>query len=126
MPTGAQVRDAAERYLDAIVKRDIDAILACFSPDAVQRDPVTSPPNVGHEAIRVFFENALGASEAWHVTRHQILACGSAGASMFTLKVEVGGSAMEFDVIEVIEVRDDGTISSLDAYWDPDQIRMVS
>jgi len=120
-----EVREAAERYLQAVAKRDVEGVVKLFSPTAVQRDPVTAPPNEGHDAIRSFFENAIGGSDTWTVQVHRVLACGQSAAVSFTLTVEVGGAGMEMDVIEVIEIADDGLIERLDAYWDTDLIRAI-
>ena len=63
MPTTAQLREAMERYATVISSRDADAYAALFTPDAVQVDPVPTPPNVGRDAIRAFIQRSFDSCE---------------------------------------------------------------
>lgn len=125
MPEPAQVRQAVEHYLAAVAARDTDAIVSCFAADAVQRDPVTADPNIGHDAIRGFFEAAIGGSDSWKVSTGQVIACGDQAAVLFTLTIEAGGGAMEMDIIEILRIGPAGEILSLDAFWDAEQVRAI-
>ena len=98
--------------------RDIDAVLALFSKDAIQRDPATAPPNVGHEAIGTFLRNGVGASIA---TRFEALAIHTAGdhvAIDFRVSVTLETGTMVIEGIEVFTVDGDGRICEVTAYWD--------
>jgi steroid delta-isomerase len=128
MATPEAVRSAAEHYIEALNKRDLDAIVACFAEDAVHRDPATAPPNAGREAIRTFFENALSASDSWTVEPLAILACGRQAALHLAFDVRSGRSgdtAMTLDVIELLDVGDDGLLTTLAAYWDAQQMEVA-
>ena len=57
--TRDQIVATCDRYLAAMSAGDHDAIMACFAPDAVQEEPAGAAPNVGHDAIRAFFEKSL-------------------------------------------------------------------
>ena len=50
------------RFLDAVETRDLDAVLACFSPDAVWQN-VPHPPSVGREAIGTLLGGILERSD---------------------------------------------------------------
>ena len=56
------VRDTISAYVKHFSAGDTDAWVSLFTEDARQEDPVGQPANVGHDAIRTFFENvkALG------------------------------------------------------------------
>ncbi len=56
--------------------RDAVAIAGQFTPDAVQADPVTNPPNVGRDAIAAFFEAGIGASDDWRFAAKRVHTCG--------------------------------------------------
>jgi len=56
MPTTDEVRALLERYCTAMSAGDREAWLDCFADDAIQEDPVGTPPNVGREAIGAFFD----------------------------------------------------------------------
>ncbi|MHA3703697.1 nuclear transport factor 2 family protein [Jatrophihabitans sp. YIM 134969] len=52
MTAGAEVAAAAfHRFLAAVAARDLDAVVACFAPDA-RYGNVPHPPAVGRDAIR--------------------------------------------------------------------------
>jgi len=55
MPTRDQIVQLCDDYLAAVSAADVEAVVALFAPDAHQEDPVGSPANVGHDAIRAFF-----------------------------------------------------------------------
>jgi steroid delta-isomerase len=52
MATPEQIRKTIDAYVDALARSDPDAWVGVFAPDAVQIDPVGTPPNVGRDAIR--------------------------------------------------------------------------
>lgn len=56
------------RLLDAVGARDLDAVIACFSPEASWAN-IPHPPAVGHDAIRTMLASILAASSAvrWDV-----------------------------------------------------------
>jgi steroid delta-isomerase len=112
------LRARVAEYVDAINSRDPGVIADQFTPDAVQADPVTNPPNVGHDAIRAFFEAGVGASDDWRFQAKAVHTCGSHVAIDFEIAVATGGQTMTIDGIEVFAVADDGRFSSAHAYWD--------
>jgi len=118
MATPEELRQLVERYAAAVSARDIDAVLTLFAEDAVQRDPATSPPNVGHEAIGTFLRNGVGASTA---TTFEALAVHTAGdhvAIDFRVSVTLESGTMVIEGIEVFTVGSDGRIAEVIAYWD--------
>jgi steroid delta-isomerase len=118
LPTSDELRAFIATYVSTLNGRDPDAIAALFAEDAVQADPVSSPPNVGRDAIRVFFTASIGASEGWTFSAPTVHTCGNHVAINFQIMVESSGTTMTIDGIEVFTVNDDGLISSANAYWD--------
>jgi steroid delta-isomerase len=59
MPSREEIQTAIESYIDAVGRHDLEATVACFAEDAVQEDPIGTPPNVGRAAIREFFERVI-------------------------------------------------------------------
>ncbi|MFC0866220.1 SgcJ/EcaC family oxidoreductase [Sphaerimonospora cavernae] len=55
MPTRDDIRQLCDAYIAAVSAHDLDAVIALFAEDAVQHEPVGSPPNVGRAAILGFF-----------------------------------------------------------------------
>lgn len=55
-------KSAVRRWLDAVEAKDIDAVVACFTPDGSWQN-VPSERAVGHEAIRAMLARILDRSE---------------------------------------------------------------
>ena len=118
MPTADELRALIATYVSTMNARDPDTIAALFAEDAVQADPVSSPPNVGRDAIRAFFTASIGASEGWAFSAPAVHTCGDQVAINFQIEVKSSGTTMTIGGIEVFTVNDDGLIASVNAYWD--------
>ncbi len=118
MPEPVDLRTRVREYVEAINSRDPSVIAAQFSPDAVQADPVTNPPNIGRDAITAFFEAGIAASETWRFAAKHVHTCGRHVAIDFEIEVATGGGTMTIDGIEVFTAGDDGRFTSAHAYWD--------
>ena len=79
-PTPDDLRAAVDRYVATVNGRDPGAIAALFTPDAVQADPASNPPNVGRDAIGRFFADGIAASDAALGGRHSPSSPGEYGA----------------------------------------------
>ncbi|HWF20698.1 MAG TPA: SgcJ/EcaC family oxidoreductase [Acidimicrobiales bacterium] len=118
MPTADELRALVATYVSTMNTRDPDAIAALFVEDAVQADPVSSPPNIGRDAIRAFFTASIGASEGWTFSAPAVHTCGDQVAINFQIEVKSSDTTMTIGGIEVFTVNDDGLIASVNAYWD--------
>lgn len=118
MPTPDELRQLVERYAAAVSARDIDTVLELFTEDAVQRDPVSGPPNIGREAIGTFLRNGVGASTATLFEAVAVHTCGDHVAIDFRVSVTLEAGTMVIEGIEVFTVGDDGRITEVSAYWD--------
>lgn len=105
-------------YVTAVNSRDAQAIAEQFTPDAVQADPVSNPPNVGREAIAAFFAGGIAASDSWRFEAKAVHTCGDHVAIDFQIDVLTAGQTMTIDGIEIFDVGDDGLFSAANAYWD--------
>jgi steroid delta-isomerase len=120
--TPEQTRAAVDGYVAAWNKNDRDAFLALWASDAVQIDPVPSPPNVGTDAIAGFWDNAHAMAESIEFEELESIVCGSEAALRFQATARAGGGGMTFGGVDIIAVNDDGKIASLKAYWDPARV----
>jgi ketosteroid isomerase-like protein len=73
MPTKDTVRALLERYCATMNAHDRESWLDCFAVDAVQEDPVGTPPNVGREAIGAFFDANDGKVTIPRIIDHIVL-----------------------------------------------------
>jgi steroid Delta-isomerase len=118
MPTADQVRAVPERYVETFQRKDRDAWLSLFAPDAVHHDPVGTPPNVGREAIAAFWDRTFSMLEQGNFDLHHVFVCGDEVASVFTFTGRTAGGGITFDGVEIFKVDDDGLITEMRAYWD--------
>ena len=109
MPTREHIEDSVRRY--------VDATLALFAPDARQEDPVGTPPNVGRDAIRVFFERAFRGSFATTLAG-PLLVTGDHAAVHFTIEIPTENDPFVVRVVDLIRFDHDGLIADLRAVVD--------
>ncbi len=117
MPTREQIQATIETYVDAVGRHDLEATVAVFAPDAVQEDPIGTPPNVGRDAIREFFVKSYAAAFTTTLTG-PLLITGDHAAVHFTIDVETGGDPFIVRVIDVMRFDDDGLITEVRAIVD--------
>lgn len=117
MPTKEQIHATVEQYVAAVGRQDLDATLALFAADAVQEDPIGTPPNVGIDEIRGFFEKAYQAPFSTELTG-PVLVTGDYAAFHFTIRIPLGDEVMTVRVIDQLHVGDDGLIDQLRAVVD--------
>ncbi len=125
MATPEELRLLVERYAAAVSARDVDAVMALFAENAVQRDPVSSPPNVGREAIAAFLRNGVGASQATRFEPQAVHTSGDHVAIDFKVTVTLEAGTMTIEGIEVFTVDGDGRIAEVNAYWDDADVTFV-
>jgi steroid Delta-isomerase len=117
MPTRDQVEAAVRTYVEAVGRQDLESTVALFAEDARQEDPVGTPPNVGREAIRGFFERAFGGSFSTDLAG-PLLVTGDHAAVHFVITVPTGGEPMVVRVVDLIRFDEQGLIADLRAVVD--------
>ena len=126
-------RRAAIASISAVEAGDREGWLALFAPDAQVADPVGpspfDPEGTGHrgiDAIGAFYDSVIATPQIRFSIRESYAAgmsCANVGTITSTF---ADGSAAVVDGVYVYEVTDDGLISSLRAYWELDNLRMVA
>lgn len=117
MPTREHIDESVRRYVEAVGRQDLEATLALFAPDARQEDPVGTPPNVGRDAIREFFERAFRGSFTTTLTG-PLLVTGDHAAVHFTIEVPTQADPFVVRVVDLIRFDQDGLIADLRAVVD--------
>jgi steroid delta-isomerase len=119
------IRTTIDSYVQHSSAGNTDALVSLFTEDARQEDPVGQPANVGHEAIRGFFENvkAVGPMEL-SLAREPII-IGQEAIVFLTVVSHVGDQDVHVPFIaDHMIFDDDGRITSLRAFFDPTTITM--
>jgi steroid delta-isomerase len=116
--------DAIRTTLDLYVARfnagDFDGLVALFTEDATQEDPVGSPANVGHEAIRTFFGTIEAVGKPQINLLNEPIVIGSEAILGFSVITEVGDQTVTVPfVVDHMTFAGDGRIATLRAFFDP-------
>jgi ketosteroid isomerase-like protein len=122
-------RLASQRSMSAVARGAKDEWLALFAPDAIVEDPVgpsfLDPEGVGRrgrDEIGAFWDGTVATMTAFRFTIADSFANGSTCANVATIESTLpDGSTMTVDAVLVYTVDDDGLITSLRAYWEPDR-----
>lgn len=106
-------------YFDALNNIDRDLYIACFTEDAVVRDPYGGPVYEGTDGLQRFFK---GMERTWSEFAMKPRAAYSGADRVAvpwtTTAVAQNGRQAEFSGVNVFVVAEDGRIRKMDGYWD--------
>ena len=105
------------QYVEAFDKADMDIIKAIYATDARVEDPVGTPIHEGIEAVCAFYEGALASGAKLELTGTPRCA---GNAVAFPFQVKMPGAVI--DIIDVFDFNEEGKISSMRAYWGPENM----
>ncbi len=109
------------RYLSTVAAGKAADVAALYAEDATLEDPVgCGEVHIGRQAIEGFYKNIEGAD-----VKSELLTLRSGGteaAFMFALTV---AGAMRIEVIEVMTFNSDGLVTSMKAYWGPENVTQL-
>jgi steroid Delta-isomerase len=124
-------RAASQRSYSAVAKGDLDEWLTVYAEDAVIEDPVgpsmfdpEGKGHRGHAGIRAFWEQAIAPIATFEFEINDSFAnpAGNTCANIGRIRTAFAdGSSTTTELIMVYVVNDDGRVSSMKAYWEPDR-----
>ena len=123
MPSAEQITQTVNRYLELVGKGQADDIAELYADDATVEDPVGGEVHIGRAAIRGFYNAVENVKAQTDVLT--LRALGSEAAFHWTLSLDFGDNGMRIDIISVMTFDDDGKISSMKAYWSPENVTQV-
>jgi uncharacterized protein (TIGR02246 family) len=118
------------RLVDAWNRRDIEAVMSLFAPDAVWDRPLAPGDEAlrGLTAIRGWLEESFRPYEEWDMEVQELRDLGN-GVS-FSVAVQkgrlVGSSGFIQARLASVVLRDDGLIVRIVSYLDPDEARATA
>jgi steroid Delta-isomerase len=113
-------------YFAATRAMDVERLVAVFAPDAEQHDPVGTPVNVGHVAIRAFFNQIFSGFQTVGLTEQAVFVNGNSAAVKWVGKgVGHNGKPVSCEGIDVIDCNEAGKIVLVRAFWDPAPVMAV-
>jgi steroid delta-isomerase len=111
-----------QRYLDTVANGKADDVAALYAEDATLEDPVGGGEvHIGRQAIAGFYKVMESGGEL----ETELLTFRAGGhEAAFVFAITVGG-AMRIEPIEVMTFGEDGQITSMKAYWGPQNITQL-
>lgn len=116
----ADIKSIVVRYLEAVATGPAADIAALYAPDATVEDPVGSEPHRGRETIAQFY-SALEAAEIDTTLLHLRVAERNA-AFHFRVVTKTGDQTIPIEPIDVMTFDPDGLITSMRAFWSPEDM----
>jgi len=125
LPGQAAMRATLQAYADRINAGDRDGVIALFTPDAVIEDPVGSPPKSGTEIVAWFSDTIRFATRIEPVAPIRG-SHANAAALVFDVTFQPPeGPQLLIRSLDVCTFDHDARITSLKAYWGPDDISPI-
>ena len=123
-------RDAARTSMAAVEAGDRDGWLGLFAPDAIVQDPIGpsmfDAEGRGHrgiDAIAAFYDSVIASGHVSFAIRESYaggLECANVGTITTTFP---DGSRAIVDGVYTYRLNDDGALTALRAYWEPEHLR---
>lgn len=119
------IRAVMQRYVDAITEGDLEGILELFAEDAVVEDPIGSPPKVGKEALREFYQMTVESVDMM-ILEGNPRARDNWGACAMIAYPAGMDEKMEVETLDVMEFNDEGEVVAMTAYFGDGNIVMTT
>lgn len=111
---------AVNAYVDAFAKGDPDAVVKLFAEDATVEDPIGTPIQKGHAAIREFYARSMQTGAKLSLDTPVRTAEGYA-AFAFSVKLNMGGEKI-IQVIDTFKFNEAGKVVEMRAFWSPENM----
>jgi steroid delta-isomerase len=121
MADANHIRAVYESYPKLVTNADIDAIVELYAEDGKIEDPIGSDLYVGRDAIRSFYEAAIGAVEMKQTGPVRV--AGNEAAVPLVVLIGEGERRMALEIISAMVFDEAGRIASMRAWWSADAMR---
>lgn len=112
------MKAAVQAYIDTFNRGDAEAVAALYADDATVEDPVGTPPKRGKQEILEFYRYSISTGAKLTLDVPIRGSHGNAAAFAFTAKI----GSMTIRVIDVMTFDEAGKITSMKAYFGPDDM----
>ena len=123
-PSPNHIRQVFEEYGACMCRGDTAGILKLFAPDAYIEDPVGGPKQVGHAALKAFYQggfDAMGGPLEMKLDG-AVRVAGSNAAAAYIVKTLNHTEPFRVETLDVMTFNEQGLITSMLAYWGPSNI----
>ena len=91
---------------------------------ATVEDPVGTPVHRGADEIGAFFDSSRSLADSIELRSLDVtMVCGNEAAFAMQVRPVIGGATYAMEAIDVMSFADDGRITSMRAYWQPERLR---
>jgi len=122
MATPEQMKATVHAYAAAFAASDAEQVVALYAADATVEDPIGSEVLKGHDAIRAFYTRSMGMGAKLFI-QEPIRVVQNTAAFAFYVIVEQPNMRMQIDVIDLFEFNNEGKVTSMRAYWGPENMK---
>jgi steroid delta-isomerase len=121
IPSPERIQASINQYFEATKSADrVEAMLACFAPDCVNRDPADGPVMEGHPEFRNYLTSVASLFSSAGLTAEYVSINGAqAAVKWIGHGTSHAGQSVSFEGIDLFEFNADAKIKSLVAYWNP-------
>lgn len=109
-----------QRYVDLVATGTAAEVVALYADGATVEDPVGSGVLDTREAITEFYATVENLEQ--ESTLGTVRIAGNEAAFGFELETRTNGSTFTLSPIDVMSFDDDGRITSMRAYWSPEDM----
>ena len=121
MPSPAEIRAIVTAYVEMMCNSDVEAIMGLYDENATAQDPVGGDVQQGIEALRSFY--AMTAPLLQIELTGPICVAGNECAFPLSAQLTMGEEVSYLDATDVLVFNDEGKITSMKAYWNPEEMR---
>ncbi len=124
MSLADDIKHAINQYVELLANGTAEAIAELFSDDGTVEDPIGGEVHRGHDAILRMYtplESLARKSElvSMFVTSNE-------AAFQMNVMLDSGGHRVLFNSVDVMVFDDDAKITSMRAYWGPENVQQLS
>jgi steroid Delta-isomerase len=120
----AALEQLVRRYLDTLATGTADDVAALYAEDATVEDPVGGGEvHIGRHAISGFYKNIAGGDVTTELLTFR--PGGHEAAFVFAITIKGAESDIRIEPIEIMCFDGSGQITSMKAYWSPDNVISV-
>jgi steroid delta-isomerase len=124
MPSTEVITQTINRYLELLAAGQPEDIADLYVDDATVEDPVGGEVHIGRRAIVGFYGNVVGVNAEVDVVT--VRALGHEAAFFWGLNMDLGdGGKMRIEIISTMTFDDEGKITSMKAYWGPENVSQL-
>ena len=119
-----RIREVIEAYVERVGKGTSAEVVALYAEGATVEDPVGSEVLTTREQIATFYGNLDGLEQTTEMLEARV--AGGQAAFLFRISTKVGDQTFTMAPVDVMTFDDDGLITSMRAFWNPETDMVVS